>query len=260
MKHTLSLSLSLALSPFAMASGHGPVFGLATPTNPKGGWSFDQNFMGRAGAGSGFMYRPALGYGITENLKVSVSGPAVFKTEPFAPARVSAFTSMMGDFEGTAIWRFHRQDTGIGSRVESALIGGVVAPGPQTTGGVGGLVGAVTGLASRSHYAWGGATYQRYTGDRRPDLLFYSLAYAYRPPSWRTDTGWDWRIFGEMTGERAGRVSTGGASHQVFFGPTTLGVFRNYAVSAGMQFPIHRAASNYPRERFRFALNFAWFF
>jgi hypothetical protein len=252
--------LLLWCSPLAFASGHGPVFGLATPTNPRGGWSFDTSLMGRGGAGSGFMFRPALGYGLTENLKVSVSAPVVFKAEPFAPNRVSAFTSMGGDFEGLAIWRFHRQDTGVGSRFESAAIGGVLLPSPQAAGGgVGGLIGGVTGIASRSHYAWGGATYQRYSssnGHRRPDLLFYSFAYAYRPPSWRTDSGWDWRIFGEMTGERSGSDS-----HQIFLGPTTLGVYKNYAVSAGIQFPVYRDSSPiYPRERVRFAVNFAYFF
>ncbi|MCU1327869.1 MAG: hypothetical protein JWN34_3239, partial [Bryobacterales bacterium] len=130
--------------------------------------------------------------------------------------------------------------------------------------------GGVTGLASRSHYAWVGATYQRYgtrQGNQRPDLLFYSVAYAYRPPSWRTDKGWDWRIFGELTGERTGEIQRAGRQlrgtdgHQTFLGPTTLGVYKNYAVSAGFQVPIHRAVSPiYPRERFRFALNFAYFF
>jgi hypothetical protein len=167
---------------------------------------------------------------------------------------------MGGDFEGLAIWRFHRQDTGVGSRFESAAIGGILLPSPQAAGGgVGGLIGGVTGIASRSHYAWGGATYQRYSssnGHRRPDLLFYSFAYAYRPPSWRTDSGWDWRIFGEMTGERSGSDS-----HQIFLGPTTLGVYKNYAVSAGIQFPVYRDSSPiYPRERVRFAVNFAYFF
>ena len=117
------------------ASGHGPVFGLATPTNPEGGWSFDANFMGRGGDGYGLMFRPALGYGLTENLKLSISGPVVLHAEPFSPSRLSAFTSMSGDFEGVAIWRFHRQDTGIGSRFESAAIGGIVVPGPQDPGG-----------------------------------------------------------------------------------------------------------------------------
>lgn len=272
------LAAAFGIAELLSASGHGPVFGLATPTNPKGGFSLDFNLMGRAGRGTGLMFRPALGYGINENFKVAVSAPVSLKTEPYYPSRMSAFTSMIGDFEGTAIWRFHRQDTGIGSRFESALIGGILLPGSQdaggplkgTNGGVGGLIGGVTGFASRSHYAWGGATYQRYSsndGDRRPDLLFYTLAYAYRPRSWRTDTGWDWRVFGEMTGERSGDIKRSGLklrgtdTHQVFLGPTTLGVFKNYAVSAGIQFPIYRESSLiYPRERYRFALNFAYFF
>ena len=270
----------LAAQHHAMASGHGPVFALATPTNPQGGWSVDTNLMARAGnAGYGAMLRPSLGYGITENFKLSISAPVVFHAEPFSLSRMSAFTSMSGDIEGLAIWRFQRRDTGVGSRAESAAIGGVLIPGPQDAGGapkglhsgVGGLIGGVTGVASRSHYAWGGATYQRYAasqGDRRPDLLFYSLAYAYRPPSWRTDSGWDWRIFGELTGERAGEMQRAGLrvpgtnSHQVFAGPTTLGVYKNYAVSAGVQVPIYRAAPAFPRprERARFAMNVAYFF
>jgi hypothetical protein len=110
--------------------------------------------MVRGGNGFGAMLRPALGYGLTENFKVSVSAPVVFKAEPFAASRMSAFTSMSGDFEGLAIWRFHRQDTGVGSRFESAAIGGVLVPGPQDAGGalkgldsgLGALAGAVTGI------------------------------------------------------------------------------------------------------------------
>ena len=104
-------------------------------------------------------------------------------------------------------------------------------------------------------------------GDTRPDLLAYTVAYAYRPRSWRTDTGWDWRIFGELTGERSGRIERRGAtlpgtdSHQLFLGPTTLGVYKNYAVSAGIQFPVYRAVSPvYGRERFRWSVNVAYFF
>lgn len=275
----LAAALAMPFSQSAVASGHGPVFGLATPTNPKGGWSFDTSFMGRGGDGFGAMIRPALGYGLSENLKLSISAPAVFQAEPFAPGRLAGFTPMGNDVEGLAIWRFHRQDTGIGSRSESAVIGGVLVPGPQNSGGTfkrlhsgpGALIGGVTGIASRSHYAWVGATYQRYAsskGDRRPDLLFYSFAYAYRPPSWRRDNGWDWRIFGEMTGELAGHSKSAGQpvrgsdSHQVFVGPATLGVYKNYAVSAGVQFPAYQAVASpvYPRERVRFALNFAYFF
>ncbi|MEO8025011.1 MAG: hypothetical protein ABI823_00975 [Bryobacteraceae bacterium] len=261
-----------------LGAGHGPVFGLSTPTNPKGGFSFDTSLMGRYGAGAGTMFRATLGYGITENLKVSASAPILFQTEPFPPARVAPTTPMGGDFEGQALWRFHRQDLGVGSRFETAAIGGILIPGPQSGSGPasglhsgpGGLVGIVTGFASRSHYAWVGVTYQRYAesrGDRRPDGVFYSAAYAYRPPSWRTDSGWDWRIFGELTGERAGAIQRNGIvlpgsdSHELYFGPTTLGVIKNYAVSAGIQMPIYRSASPiYPRERMRFSVNFSYFF
>jgi hypothetical protein len=193
--------------------------------------------MGRTGQGrNGAMLRGALGYGITENLKVSLSAPVVFTAEPLAPARMSAFTPMTGDIEGLLTWRFHRKDTGVGSRVESAVIGGVLIPGPQEMGGVlrnvesgvGEFIGGVTGFASRSNYFWVGGSYQRYAEsdrDTRPDLLAYTVAYAYRPRSWRTDTGWDWRIFGELTGERSGHIERRGGtlpgtdSHQLFFRP-----------------------------------------
>src|SRR6476660_5827174 len=119
-KKLLAAACALLYESILTASGHGPVFGLATPTSPKGGFSFDTNFMGRGGAGYGTMFRAGLGYGVTENLKVSVSAPLLFKAEPFAASRFSAFTPMGGDFEAIAIWRFHRQDTGIGSRFETA--------------------------------------------------------------------------------------------------------------------------------------------
>ena len=268
----------ISATPLLQASGHGPVFGLATPTNPQGGFSLDTSFMGRNGSGGGSMFRATLGYGLTENLKISISAPVVFAAEPFMAARVAAFTPMGGDFEGLATWRFHRQDTGVGSRFETAAMGGLLVPGPQHAGGPerrlhagpGGLAGIVTGVASRGHYAWTGVSYQRYAesaADRRPSLLFYSAVYGYRPPSWRTDTGWDWRIFGELTGERAGtlqfagRQEPGSDSHQVLLGPTTLGVYKNYAFSAGLQFPLYRNVSPiFPRERVRFAINFSYFF
>jgi hypothetical protein len=278
-KRFLFTAVLLLAAERARASGHGPVFGLATPTNPKGGFSVDLTMMGRTGEGrNGAMLRGALGYGITENLKVSLSAPVVFTAEPLAPSRMSAFTPMTGDVEGLLTWRFHRQDTGVGSRVESAVIGGVLVPGPQEMGGalrnidsgVGGLIAGVTGFASRSNYFWVGGSYQRYAarrGDKRPDLLAYTVAYAYRPRSWRTDTGWDWRIFGELTGERAGRIERrsvtlpGTDSNQLFLGPTTLGVYKNYAVSAGIQFPVYRAVNPiYGRERVRWSVNVAYFF
>src|SRR6185503_18498907 len=150
----LFLLAAMVFSPLERlnASGHGPVFALATPTSPRGGWSFDTSFMGRLGAGSGGMFRGTLGYGITENLKVSVSAPIVFRSERFIPSRTAAFTPMGGDIEGLALWRFHRRDFGVGARFETTAIGGLLVPGPQEKGGAGGMAGLVTGVASRSHY------------------------------------------------------------------------------------------------------------
>ena len=114
----------------------------------------------------------------------------------------------------------------------------------------------MTGIASRSQYAWAGVSYQRYAEsarDRRPDVLFYSAVYGYRPLAWRTDTGWDWRIFGEFTGEQTGAIQMedlslpGRRGNQMFLGPTTLGVYKNYAVSAGVQFPVYQNINNASR-------------
>ena len=114
-------------------------------------------------------------------------------------------------------WRFQKKDFA-GKRIESTAVAGALVPGPQQETGLyrglnsgpGYLVGGVTGVASRSQYVWVGASYQRYAeskGDRRPDLLTYTAVYGYRPFSWRTDyPRWDWRIFGEFTGERTGTL------------------------------------------------------
>src|SRR5690349_2978669 len=83
-------------APLIYGSGHGPVFALATPTNPKGGFGFDTSFMGRYGGGNGTMFRATLGYGLTENLKISASAPLVFRAEPFPSSRTAAVTPMGG--------------------------------------------------------------------------------------------------------------------------------------------------------------------
>ncbi len=258
------------------AADHGPVFGLATPTNPKGGWSFDLGVNGRGVTAS--TLEAALSYGLTENLKLAVSGPVVFHPDPYPRSSVTTNTPISGDFSGLAWWRFQRKDFN-GKRVESTAVAGVLVPGPREEAGLyrglnsgpGYLVGGVSGVASRSHYVWAGATYQRYAGskgDRRPDLLSYTGVYGYRPLAWRTDyPRWDWRVFGEFTGERTGALQRqnvnlpGSRAQQMFLGPSVLGVYRAIGIEAGMQFPVYsNAGPLYPKERFRFAVNFAYFF
>lgn len=273
------LAALTAAVPHLSGADHGPVFGLATPTNPQGGWSFDLGMNGRGGTGGvASAIEAELGYGVTQNVKLTVSGPVVIEPDPYPRSTVTTNTPISGDFSGLAWWRFQKKDYA-GKRVESTALGGILVPGPQDeTGiysglhsGVGYLVGAVTGVASRSHYVWAGASYQRYAesrGDRRPDLLTYTAVYGYRPQSWRTDyPRWDWRIFGEFTGERAGTLERqmaelrGSGANQMFLGPSVLGVYRAIGVEAGIQFPIYRDAGPFfPKERYRFAVNFAYFF
>lgn len=274
-----ALAVPLTVAPSLRAADHGPVFGLATPTNPQRGWSFDLGANGRGGtAGASSTLETELSYGITPNLKVAISGPVVFAPDPYPRSSVTTNTPISGDFSGLAWWRFQKKDFA-GKRFESTAVGGVLVPGPQQEAGLyqglnsgpGYLVGAVTGIASRSQYAWAGATYQRYAeskGDRRPDLLTYTAVYGYRPLSWRTDyPRWDWRIFGEFTGERAGALQRqmievpGTHANQMFLGPSLLGVYRAIGIEAGIQFPIYRDVGPLlPKEYYRFALNFAYFF
>lgn len=275
-----SVSLIAGVPQAAIASGHGPVFGIATPTNAAGGWSLDLGFMGRTGEEEdGAMSRAMLTYGFTEDLQLSVSAPLVFASASFAPARGTAMMAGSGDFEGIGAWRFHRRGTAIGTRVETTAYAGLIVPGPQRPAGMardlrrapGFYTAVASGLASRSHYLWGGIGYTRFaerSGDRRPGIFSYSAVWGYRPPPLRKDyPHWDWRLFAELTGEKSGDLrrenvehpETGG--HQVLLGPTALGIYKNYAIEGGVQFPVYRdLGARLQRENVRYAVNFSLFF
>jgi hypothetical protein len=48
-------------------------------------------------------------------------------------------------------------------------------------------------------------------------------------------------------------------AHQVFLGPSALGIYQNYTISFGAQFPIYQdVGSVWPKERVRFAVNFSY--
>lgn len=276
LSQAVALAAALFITQPATAADHGPVFGLATPTNPQGGWSLDLGVNGRGRTASSL--EAELTYGLTQNIKLAVSGPVVFQPDPYPRSSVTTNTPSSGDYSALVWWRFHRKDLA-GKRIESTAVAGSLLPGSQQESGLykgldsgpGYLVGGVTGIASRSQYVWLGTSYQRYAesnGDRRPDLLSYTAVYGYRPLSWRTDyPRWDWRIFGEFTGERSGLLQRrglevpGSDARQMFFGPSVLGVYRAIGVEAGIQFPVYRDTGPlYPKERCRFAINFAYFF
>jgi hypothetical protein len=273
MKRLLCLFCSLCFTSCAWAEGHGPLFGLATPTNSKGEWSFDTGLFGRSNDfGSQVSFRELIGYGFTPHVTLFVTAPAVVGNLQLTPTRIQPGS----DFDATVRWRFQHRATKVGTRIESTLFAGVAAPGPQsgfhnliTTNAPGTMFGAVTGMASRSHYLWLGATFTKFyehSGSKRPDVFDYSLVYGYRPPKWRRSPDkWDWRLFAELVGEHSDRFVFAGTAvpqtqaHQVFLGPSVLGIYRNYTVGFGAQAPIYQSAGSlYPRERVRFAINFSY--
>jgi hypothetical protein len=268
----LFIALGVPLS--AIASGHGPVFGLATPTNSQGEWSFDEGVFSRStNVGSQASVRELLAYGFTPHLTLSLALPAVLGNTSLPPTRIQPG----GDFDSTVAWRFQHRATKVGTRFESTAFAGMAVPGPQsgfkgiarTTNVPGTMFGVVSGMASRSNYLWIGSTYTKFyehNRDKRPDVLDYSLVYGYRPPKWRRPPDkWDWRLFGELVGERSDRFLQANIAvpntqaHQVFVGPTALGIFRNYTVSFGAQLPVYQnVGSAFPKEHVRFAVNFSY--
>jgi len=271
---------ALLVAKGASANGHGPVFGLTTPTNAKGGWSLDIATMGRVGSqDTGSMSRTMLSYGITQDVQISFSAPVLFSTTSVTPARIAGMMPTSPDFEILGAWRFFRRGTNVGTRFESTAYGGLLIPGPQRSGGVlgnlkrapGAYTAVAAGVASRVHYFWAGIANTHYaesSGDQRPNIFTYTLVYGYRPPAGRKDYPHiDWRLFAEMTGEnttkarRAGLTLPGTGGDQVFLGPSALVIYKNYAVEGGVQFPVFRdVGPNFQRERLRFALNFSYFF
>jgi hypothetical protein len=263
----------------AYASGHGPVFGAATPTLGKGGWSFDQAWMGQVLDGpkdTSALLRSMISLGITEKLQISGSLPVPLADGNAMPSgRMMAMMSGNPDFESLLGWRFQTRPVGEGGRFEStAYVGGLV-PLDETRAGINaspaGLLSLTSGYASRSHYFWAGASYLRHAereGDRLGSVTSFSLVYGYRPPAWRKDYPKpDLRFFVEAVGDitnaslHAGQTMTETGGRVALAGPTMLLLYKGYAVEGGVLFPIYQQQrSMQPDERFRFALNFTCFF
>ena len=272
--HIATSILALAFALPAYGSGHGPVFGFATPVNSQGETSFDFGLYARnAQDGSQTGLRSMVSYGLTPHLQVSLVAPGLPQSGGLPMSMMSG-----GEFLSNIAWRFQRNPNAVGRRFETTASLGAVVPGPQdkfgmfrgmrTAPGVNGWI--ATGMASRSHYVWVGAGAMHFAergGDRRPNVVSTSLVWGYRPPSWRSDRHqWDWRVFAEMTGEHAGQVLRAGTlmpgsdANQAFLGPSVLGIYKFFAISGGVQFPIYSDVGRlFPRERARIAVNFSYF-
>jgi len=261
------------------AEGHGPAFGLATPTLGQGQWSSDTSFMALSrDDGTAFMFREMVGYGITEDLQGLLTFPLSPVIDPLKPpsrTRMGAMMGSMTDVEGSLLWRFHRQATDIGSRFESSLLLGGSVPTEEKRGGlhVGPALNAalVTGYASRTVYGWVGGGYQRYVesaNDRLGDLPYATAVFGWRPPFFQRDYPKpDWRIFVESLAEFPQRNRSDGArlansgGERMLVGPSVLGLYGKWGVEAGVLFPVHqRLNGNQPEEKFRAKVVFTWWF
>jgi len=260
----------------AAASGHGPVFGAATPTLGRGGWSVDQAWTLRAGDENERqqMLKTMLSFGVTENLQISGSLPLAMGDARLSPARMMSAMSSDREFEGLLAYRFQRRTIGIGGRQEStAFVGGTGPLESRRNGiGVGPSIeaGASTGYASRAHYVWIGGGVQQYFergGDQFGASRLLTAVYGYRPAALRTEAGKpDLRFFIEATAEgrsaaRASDVELGGHTRTLFVGPTSLLLHKAIGVEAGILFPAYQTVSaGSVRERARVAVNVAYFF
>jgi hypothetical protein len=259
------------------ASGHGPLFGAATPVLGRGGWSFDAALMGRSTEDAiAQSLRAMISFGVTENIQLSASLPYEIGTHPPMPsARMTAMMSHGHDVEALVGWRFHKRPVGIGGRFESTVFVGGTYPLSEGTNlhemtpSV--SVTAVTGYASRAHYVWIGAGHQQYLerdGSRPSNVTSGTLVYGYRPPAWRLDYPKpDVRIFGELVAERIGSSRHLGFDYPfaggttVFAGPSVLALYKAYGLQAGVLFPLYRNMRIGEREEhLRFGINFAYFF
>lgn len=272
---SLAALLSLATAPPAFASGHGPVFGIATPTLGRGGWSIDQAWTMRTGDDDERqqMLKTMLSFGITENLQLSGSFPLAMTDGTLAPARMMGAMSSDREFEALTAYRFQRRTIGVGGRQESTFYVGGTAPFERQRNGIdiGPSVeaGISTGYASRAHYVWVGGAVQHYfdrDGGQFGDARLITGVYGYRPPVLRTEAGKpDLRFFVEVTAEDRARPRVSGAelpigARTVFVGPTSLLLYKAVALEGGVLFPAYeRIDSGSTTERIRVAVNVAYF-
>jgi len=281
-KTTLLICLAAAMlnGREVRASGHGPVFGAATPTLGRGGWSVDQAYTFRGGddADSQQMFKTMVSFGITETVQVSGSVP-IAMSDGLLPSRMMSAMSSEREVEMLLAYRFQRRTIGIGGRQESTLyVGGTLPTESRRAGlpiGPSLVVQAATGYASRAHYAWLGGGLQHFVerdGTQHGASRFATFVYGYRPPPMRVEPGKpDLRFFVESTVEDRAPTTTQPTSHPTsgvsappgsrtaFIGPTSLLVYKAIAVEGGVLFPVYQGTDQ-PRERIRVAVNVAYFF
>ncbi len=276
MKQIFSIAVvaTLALSK-ALAQGHGPLYGLQTPTLAKGGVDFNVAAMSLATENDqSFMLRYIWSYGITEDLQLNITTPTMIDRLSDVPrTRGNSNMPANGDIEASVWYRFFSNAFGVGKRFESTAILSVSAPTEETRGGINvsnSIHGAIsTGYASRTWYAWVGGGYQYYFeegNEQLGDLPYASFVVGYRPNIFMGDYPKpDWRIFVESLAEFPGASSTEGQisaidqrGKKVMLGPSFLGLYGAWGISFGALFPAYQEIKQGPKEKYRLSVNISY--
>lgn len=246
----------------AQPAGHGPLFGLATPTNAKGAWSIDFGWMGMHSQKRTItMARLMVAYGLTRDFQVSLSGPLSRNPQSLMSSRALAMMPMTNEVEMMIGWRFRHRDTGIGKRSEDTAYLALSTPNEDITR-PGAFIAIAHGEVSRTWYLWGGLGYKTYTrgGNHPGNEWFYSLVIGYRPKSWQWEYPKpDLRVLLELIGELQEKGVRGGipiptsGGHRLFLAPGLLGTYKNWGFSFGVGFPL---LQNLPPRSFKQNLRF----
>lgn len=276
MKRTIFITLlTIIVISQVKAQGHGPLYGLQTPTLVKGGVDFNAAAMSLATEDDqSFMLRYIWSYGVTEDLQLNITTPTMINRLSEAPrTRGNSNMPANGDIEASVWYRFFSNAFGVGKRFESTAILSVSAPTEKTRGEINvsnSIYGAIsTGYASRIWYAWIGGGYQYYfkeSNDQLGDLPYASLVVGYRPNIFMGDYPKpDWRMFVESLAEFPGANTLEGQltpvdqrGKKVMIGPSFLGLYGAWGISFGALFPVYQDVVQSPKERYRLSMNISY--
>lgn len=256
--------------------GHGPVFTLATPTLGQGELSFDVMGMSVRQGQNAWMLRQNWHYGLTEDIQLNLSIPTILKGISDSPqGRLGTLMGTYGDIEASGLIRFFKTYPGVGKRFESTLLVSGTVPTEDRRGGldVGPSLhaGVVTGYASRTIYGWAGGGYQHYFSqhdDQLGSIAYVTGVVGYRPPVFQHDYPKpDWRIFVESVTEwigdsRRNRQELGGTGGmKTLLGPSVLGLYGKWGLSAGILFPVYsNFTENTHTEDYRLSMVLSYWF
>ena len=223
------------------------------------------------------MLRTMLSVGITEDLQISGSLPITLNSGIYMPSgRIMAMMSSNQDLEAIVGWRFQRRAVGAG---RTARVHGLCR-----------RDGAAAAVPLRRHA--GGAFGSRVGGERLrvADALFLgrwrlsALRRARRRPDGRqrllqrrlwlsaavsalglSEAGPAFlrrgrrRAHATRDSITASRWSSSGGD-SILVGPTALLLYKQYGLEAGLLFPVYQQTNFQPEEKFRFGVNFTYFF